>query len=91
MSGRFRYDPKSKIKTQTTSNVIYPKQVFIIKEVKRGSGRTEWKEKAEIKQGCGIELQEQSPPWIQRRPIGPQSSVLQWWVHMDLASMVDAH
>ena len=36
----------------------YVKQVFIIKKVKRGSDRTEWKEKTEIKQGYGIESQE---------------------------------
>uniref|UniRef100_A0A8C8ABR7 C-type lectin domain-containing protein n=1 Tax=Otus sunia TaxID=257818 RepID=A0A8C8ABR7_9STRI len=53
-----RYDPKSEIKTQMRSNAVYPKQVFIIKKVKRGSDRTEWKEKTERKQGCRIGLQE---------------------------------
>ena len=48
----------SEIKTQMRSNAVYPKQVFIIKKVKRGSDWAEWKEKTEIKQGCGIGLQE---------------------------------
>ena len=62
--------------------------MFLLLKVKSGSNRAEWKEKTEIKQASRIKLQEQSPPWIHQRPIGPQSSVLWWWVHTQQSTLL---
>ena len=45
--GRFRYDPKSEIKTQTRSNAIYPEELLLSKvsKVEKNSNRIEWKKR----------------------------------------------
>ena len=50
--GRFRYDPKSEIKTQTRSNAVYPKELLLSK-VENSSDRIEWKKRQKSSKQLG--------------------------------------